>query len=330
MKRFNLPPLDLIPGFEAAARTLSFTKAAEELNLTQSAVSRQIRALEETLGVALFERRIRALALTNEGRRLQRTVEAIMSELQETTNRIRADANTRHLTVTTTGGFASLWLIPRLSRFTAMHPDVDVRIQATYVSVPLDRGAADVAVRYARHDAVPAEAVRLFGEEVTLVCAPSLLTPPRRLRALEDLSQHTLLHLDTAHGILDWDTWLTAEGLGGLKGAASLRFDNYEQLIQAARMGQGVGLGIKRLVEHLIAQGELVVPFGEAVASQRSYYVLRAPVPRAQPHVDAFVTWLKSEADACLAAEAQTASANVRVSSRPRAGRSSGAGRRAR
>ncbi len=103
----------------------------------------------------LFERHIRALTLTNEGRRLLRTVEAVLADLQETTNRIRAEANTRHLTVTTTGGFASLWLIPRLSRFTAQYPDVDVRIQATYVSVPLDRGAADVAVRYARHDAVP-------------------------------------------------------------------------------------------------------------------------------------------------------------------------------
>lgn len=322
MKRFSLPPLDLIPGFEAAARTLSFTKAAEELNLTQSAVSRQIRALEDSLGVALFERRIRALSLTNEGRRLQRTAEAVLSELQETTNRIRAEATTRHLTVTTTGGFASLWLIPRLARFTALHPDVDVRIQATYVSVPLERGAADVAVRYARHDAVPADAVRLFGEEVTVVCAPSLLARPRRLRTLKDLAQHTLLHLDTAHGILDWETWLTAEGRAGLKPTASLRFDNYEQLIQAARMGQGVALGIKRLVEHLIAQGELVVPFGPSVASQRAYYVLRAPAARAQPHIDAFVAWLKREADSCLAQD--SAQASARVSSRPRAGRSSG------
>jgi LysR family transcriptional regulator, glycine cleavage system transcriptional activator len=330
MKRFNLPPLDLIPGFEAAARTLSFTKAAEELSLTQSAVSRQIRALEDNLGVALFERHIRALTLTNEGRRLQRTVGEVLATLQETTNRIRADANTRHLTVTTTGGFASLWLIPRLARFTALHPDVDVRIQATYVSVPLDRGAADVAVRYARHDAVPAEAVRLFGEEVTLVCAPALMTSPRRLRTLKDLAQHTLLHLDTAHGILDWETWLTAEGLGSLKPAASLRFDNYEQLIQAARMGQGVALGIKRLVEHLIAQGELVVPFGQAMVSQRSYYVLRAPSPRPLPHIDAFTTWLKAEAEACLAQDAQEKPARRRVSSRRPAAPSSGAGRPAR
>ncbi len=167
---------------------------------------------------------------------------------------------------------------------------------------------------------------------MTLVCAPALLAPPRRLRTLKDLTEHTLLHLDTAHGILDWDTWLTAEGLGGLKGAASLRFDNYEQLIQAARMGQGVGLGIKRLVDHLIAQGELVVPFGEAVASQRSYYVLRAPSARTQPHIDAFVAWLKSEADACLThdAPAATPPAPARISSRPRAGRSSGARRPAR
>ena len=248
----------------------------------------------------------------------------MLGQLQETTGRIRAEANTRHLTVTTTGGFASLWLIPRLARFTALHPDVDVRIQATYVSVPLERGAADVAVRYARHDSVAAEGVRLFGEEVTLVCAPSLLAGPRRLSALKDLSQHTLLHLDTAHGILDWDTWLTAEGLGNLKPAASLRFDNYEQLIQAARMGQGVALGIKRLVEQLITNGELVVPFGQSMASHRSYYVLRAPATRPQPHVEAFVGWLKSEADACLAADTEAkprprgGSRNARKTAEPR------------
>src|SRR5262245_29315735 len=128
MKRYNLPPLDLIQGFEAAARTLSFTKAAEELFITQSAVSRQMRALEESFGVALFERCPRALALTPQGRQLQRTVEDILATLQEASDRIRAEGSVRHLTVTTTSGFASLWLIPRLRGFTQLHPDVDVRI----------------------------------------------------------------------------------------------------------------------------------------------------------------------------------------------------------
>ena len=131
-RRFNLPPLDLIQGFEAAARNLSFTKAAEELFITQSAVSRQIRALEEHLSVALFERRHRALVLTEQGRILQRAATELLERLQEVTDRLRSAGATRQLTVTTTNGFASLWLIPRLRGFTMLQPDVDVRISATY------------------------------------------------------------------------------------------------------------------------------------------------------------------------------------------------------
>ena len=146
-KRFNLPPLDLIQGFEAAARNLSFTKAAEELFITQSAVSRQIRGLEEHLGIALFERRHRALVLTDQGRVLYQAAADLLERLQGVTDRLRADGAAPHLTVTTTSGFASLWLIPRLRGFTAVHPDVDVRISASYKLVPLERSLVDVAVR---------------------------------------------------------------------------------------------------------------------------------------------------------------------------------------
>src|SRR6185503_14176898 len=217
-RRFNLPPLDLIQGFEAAARTLSFTRAAEELCITQSAVSRQIRALEEHLGVTLFERRPRSLALTEQGLALQRTATEILERLQETADRLRADAGTPHLTVTTTGGFASLWLIPRLRTFTALHPDVDVRISATYTTVSLERSGVDVAVRYCRAEDAPADAVRLFGEELFPVCGPALLAAqPHPLRSLVDLRHHALLHMeiDWARDPMDWDTWLTAQGHPG-------------------------------------------------------------------------------------------------------------------
>ena len=174
-RRFNLPPLDLIQGFEAAARNLSFTKAAEELFITQSAVSRQIRALEEHLSVPLFERRHRALVLTEQGRTLQRAAGELLERLQEVTDRLRTAGATRQLTVTTTSGFASLWLIPRLRTFTARHPSVDVRISATYEMLNLERSLVDVAVRYCRDDKAPPGAVRLFGEDLLPVCSPSLL-----------------------------------------------------------------------------------------------------------------------------------------------------------
>ncbi len=175
-KRFNLPPLDLIQGFEAAARTLSFTKAAEELFITQSAVSRQIRALEDHLGVALFERRPRTLVLTDHGRILQGAATEFLERLQDTTNRLRSDGGTPHLTVTTTGGFASLWLIPRLRSFTALHPDVDVRISASYKTVNLERSLVDVAVRYCQAEEAQEDAIRLFGEELFPICSPALMS----------------------------------------------------------------------------------------------------------------------------------------------------------
>jgi DNA-binding transcriptional LysR family regulator len=303
-KRFDLPPLDLVQGFEAAARTLSFTRAAEELCVTQSAVSRQIRALEDSLGVALFERRPRSLALTEEGRALYRTANEVLERLQETTGRLRASGSVPHLTVSTTGGFASLWLIPRLRTFTALHPDVDVRISASYKTVDLERSGVDVAVRYCKPEEAPDGAIRLFGEELFPVCSPTLLTQGvHPLRALQDLTHHSLLHIDHARDHMDWDTWLAAQGHAGLRPAASIRFDTYEQMIQAAVGGQGVAMGIGRLVHPLVASGQLVAPFGESKIGARAYFILRSAYTGQRPQVRAFVDWLIGEASAALSAE---------------------------
>ena len=300
-KRFNLPPLDLIQGFEAAARTLSFTKAAEELFITQSAVSRQIRGLEDHLGVALFERRPRSLALTEQGRMLYAAATEFLEKLQDTTNRLRADGGTRHLTVTTTGGFASLWLIPRLRTFTALHPDVDVRISATYKAVNLERNLVDVAVRYCKEEEAPPGGIRLFGEELFPICSPTLVADERHpLRELADLRHHALLHMDEAQDLMDWDTWLIAQGHAGLRPAASIRFDSYEQMIQAALSGQGVAMGIGRLVSGLIDKGQLVAPFCKSVIGARSYFILRSAITGSRPHVEAFVEWLQKEATTAI------------------------------
>lgn len=325
-KRFNLPPLDLIQGFEAAARTLSFTKAAEELFITQSAVSRQIRGLEDHLGIPLFERRPRSLALTDQGRILHRAATEFLERLQDTTNRLRADGGTPHLTVTTTGGFASLWLIPRLRTFTALHPDVDVRISASYKTVNLERSLVDVAVRYCKAEEAPDGSIRLFGEELFPICSPVLQDEHRHpLRTLADLEHHALLHMDEARDHMDWDTWLTAQGHPGLKPAASIRFDNYEQMIQAALSGQGVAMGIGRLVSGLIDVGRLVAPFGTSPTGSRAYFVIGSANTRTRPHVKAFMDWLLEEAKSAIAVAGKEA-----LNSRPPAARSGGAGRRAR
>jgi LysR family transcriptional regulator, glycine cleavage system transcriptional activator len=325
-RRFNLPPLDLIQGFEAAARHLSFTRAAEELFLTQSAVSRQIKALEDHLGVALFERRPRTLELTDQGRTLQRAAVEFLERLQDVTDRLRTDGDAAHLTVTTTNGFASLWLIPRLRGFTTLRPDVDVRISATYKTVHLERNLVDVAVRYCREEDAPEGAVRLFGEELFPVCSPALLSEGGRpLKSLKDLEGHALLHMDEAIGYMDWGTWLAAHGQTDLKPAASLRFGSYEQMIQAALNGQGVAMGIGRLVANLLEKGRLIAPFSRNAVGNRAYFVIMSASTGARPHVRAFVDWLVEEAKAASAAEPATP-----VSSRPRAEKSAGATRRAR
>src|SRR5262245_23619050 len=323
-RRFNLPALDLIQGFEAAARNLSFTKAAQELCITQSAVSRQIRSLEDHLSIALFERRHRTLVLTEAGRILQRAATELLERLQDVSDRLRTTGATRHLTVTTTSGFASLWLIPRLRGFTALQPEVDVRISAGYKTINLERSLVDVAVRYCAPQDAPEGATRLFGEELYPICSPTLPRgSPHGLRTLDDLEHHALLHVDGAFGFLDWGTWLAAQGCPDFKPAASLRFDGYEQMIGAALSAQGVGMGIGRLVSGLIEEGRLVAPFSKSLQGQRAYYVIRSSVTGGRPHVEAFVGWLIGEAKAVVFGQG-------RLSSPPPAAKSVAAGPRAR
>jgi DNA-binding transcriptional LysR family regulator len=301
-----LPQLGFIQGFEAAARHLSFTKAAEELFITQSAVSRQVKALEDHLGVTLFERRQRALALTESGHALYRVATDVLERLQAATDQLRASGRSRQLSVTTTTGFASLWLIPRLQRFTSLHPDVDVRISATTTVINLERSLLDLAIRYCRPEDVPERAVRLFGEEVVVVCSRSLLRDRSRpLKWPQDLKHHVLLHFDYAGAqFLDWGTWLTSLGIGELKPAGALHFSQYEQMIQAAIGGQGAALGRQPLVNDLIQSGALVTPFRKAIVGSRAYFIIESEHGAAKPHVRQFAAWLVEEAKGSARTEA--------------------------
>lgn len=306
-KRYDLPPLGFVQGFEAAARTLSFTRAADELALTQSAVSRQIKTLEEHLGVTLFERRHRALALTEDGRAFQRIATDVLDRLQGGINQMRARHADNQLAVTTVSGFASLWLIPRLKRFTRLHPHVDVRIVANDRILDLERSQIDLAIRYTKTERAPAGAERLFAEDILPVCHPSLVTDAAApLRQPKDLARHTLLHLDY-HGAsrtwFDWGTWLTALGIEDLKPAGSLRFSRYDQMIQAAMDGQGVALGVSPLINEAIRSGTLVAPFDRQVDGPHGYYLIRSSAGAAKPQVAAFVAWLHEEAADDLVAE---------------------------
>lgn len=297
--RGQLPRLDLLYSFEAAARKLSFTQAASELFLTQSAVSRQIQQLEDELGTALFERRHRALALTEAGRIMQRAVTDCLERLRDATASVRATTLAlRQVAITTTPGFASLWLIPRLARFTTTHPGVDVRISATLEVLDLARSGIDVSVRLSAISHAVGNA--LFEETVTPVCSPQLLTNRALpLKQPADLTNHTLLVTDMPQGqplTIDWEPWFRVMGLPDMRMKNTLRFSQYSDVVAAAVAGQGVAIGRLPLLAELLRDGRLVAPFSGA-ASRFGYFVNVAP--RSAGNVDAqdFVRWLIAEAE---------------------------------
>ena len=294
-QRRNLPSLDLLRGFEAAARNLSFTKAAEELFVTQSAVSRQVKAVEDHLGVALFVRRHRALALTEAGHELYRATAQALRLLADAASKIRDRGAGRTLTVTATIGFASLWLIPRLTDFRSQRPDIDIRIAANNKMLDLEREGIEVAVRYCAPKAAPRGAIKLFGEMVLPVCSPKSVTRTAPLTRPEDLRHHVLLHYERPDGItpwLSWTVWLEVMQLQGLKPAGSLRFSQYDQTIQAAIDGQGVALGTTPLVRQLIKQGRLIAPLARKFDSLRAYYLVTSAAAAERPEVKDFAAWL--------------------------------------
>jgi LysR family transcriptional regulator, glycine cleavage system transcriptional activator len=292
-QRYDVPPLDPLLAFEAAARNLSFTKAGAELHLTQSAVSRQIQQLEEQLGVKLFERRARALLLTEGGQVLYRAAQDALATLHDAARRVRSATTLHTVVVTTTPGFATLWLIPRLAGFTRDHHGVDVRISAANEMVDLERAGVDIAVRYAPEGSVTGGRL-LFGETVFPVCSPALASDPANpLRTPDDLHRHVLLYLEAPRAAwLDWELWFHALGLDGFEPAGKLHFSHYDQLIQAALDGHGVALGRNPLLRRLLRERRLVAPFKNKVASSRAYYVVESTAAKTKPQVREFAEWL--------------------------------------
>lgn len=293
---FDLPPLNFIEGFESTARNLSFTRAAAELFLTQSAVSRQVKALEDDLGVQLFERHARDLRLTPEGETLYQTVADVLRRIDDTRQRIRGRAEERTFTITTSPGFASLWLIPRLAGYTRDNPKVDVRISASSQILDLERSGIELAIRYGGPTSAGS---KLFGEEVFPVCSPALLRDTKRpLATPADLKHHVLLHYDDptrSTPVLDWSTWLQSVGLPNLQPAGALHFSPYDQIVLAAVDGQGVALGRSPLIKRFVREGKLHAPFSAKLVAARAYYVIAAKDSERNPDVKSFVSWLHAE-----------------------------------
>jgi LysR family glycine cleavage system transcriptional activator len=301
-KQRDLPSLELLKGFEAAARHLSFTKAGAELFLSQSAVSRQIQQLEEQLGVQLFFRRTRALLLTDAGQRYFRDVAQALEQLREATRRLDAASQGKTVTVTTTVTFASLWLVPRLANFQEQHPEIAVHIAAHNAIRELEQERLDVSIRYSTRQLAGRSAVKLFGECVVPVCSPKLLAK-RALDEPEDLANFVLLHFeDPEHSTpwLSWEVWFEVTKMKPVAPKGMLRFSHYDQLIRAAINGQGVALGRLPLIGALLQDGTLVTPLRAARYSanseDRAYWLIAAQSAQARPAVQTFMQWLKAQA----------------------------------
>ncbi|AKJ27251.1 LysR family transcriptional regulator [Caldimonas brevitalea] len=303
--------------FEAVARHLNFRQAAEELYLTQSAVSRQIQGLEQELGAPLFRRGTRHVELTQAGATLLRTTAPLLDRLDASVRQIRQARSRRTVSVSTFASFASLWLIPRLEAFQRDHPDMDIRVSASDRYVDVDGIEVDLALRYGLAPQADPAHVRLFGEILTPVVSPWLLERARSgqgpaLQTPPDLAQHTLLEEDGGHrssGALGWGQWLAARGLDDLTPQRWLYFSYTYQQVQACLVGQGVAMARVPLVAPSLQAGELVEPFGtEGRTAARTVYWMVAPaVARERPEVAQFCDWIEAQAALTRAAVGEAA-----------------------
>lgn len=272
----RLPSLDLIKGFVAVGRRMSITQAADELCLTQSAISKQVRTLEDVLGVQLLHRGFRSVAFTEHGELLFRVADGAIQQLQNVVARVSAPRR-KPVTVTTSTSFAALWMLPRLGEFLADHPDVDVRFAATNAVVPLGEDV-ELAVRYCSEKQAPLGAIRLFGESIAPVANPSV-----GLLALDSpqaLGNATLLEFDyPGRPWLHWSDWLAARGWSTSMAKAIVHFNQYEQTIQAALSGQGIALGRLELLQVPLHSGQLRVlktDDADPVDSGHAFWLVKA------------------------------------------------------
>lgn len=288
----RLPSLNGLRAFEAAARHLSFTLAAAELNVTQTAISHQIRRLEEELGIRLFIRQNRALALTPEARDYLPGVRAAFNDLRLATDRLLRKDDDKVLTVSTLASLAAKWLLPRLTDFQEQHPGIDVRITTSTSLVDFQRDNVDAAIRYGRGQWPGLRADWLMADELFPVCSPSLLRGDKPLRQPEDLRGYPLLHTSNANSD-DWRLWLTAAGLpADIARQPGITFDMIFMTIQAAIDGIGVAMGRTSYVQDDIAKGRLVVPFKIALPADAGFYLVSPEGRREAPKLAAFREWM--------------------------------------
>jgi LysR family transcriptional regulator, glycine cleavage system transcriptional activator len=295
----HLPPLGALRAFEAAARHMSFSRAAAELHVTPAAVSHQIHTLEQDLGVKLFHRLNRSIELTASAQVLLPGLSEAFAGIQSSVVRLRAHNDTGTLTVTASPSFAAKWLVLRLHRFQEQCPQIDVRISATDDVVDLGKGDFDLGIRYGTGN-YPGLAVELLlKNEVFPACSPQLLAAGPPLRTPQDLSAHALIHdqaIERDPLVPTWPMWLKAAGVKDVPATSGLRFNNIHLALDAAIAGHGVVLAYSAIAAADLAAGRLVRLFSLALPDQFAYYIVTASGALERPKVKAFRNWLRREA----------------------------------
>ena len=304
--RRRLPPLNALRAFEAAARHLNFSRAADELSVTPGAVSQQIQNLEDYVGAALFKRTPRGLLLTDAAQTALPALREAFDRLAEAASLLTAAVDGRRLTLTAPPSFAAKWLVPRLGRFESAHPQVDVWLSADMDLVDFASGDVDLGVRYGAGAYPGLDTQRLMQETVIPVVSPELHAA-HPLNAPADLAGHVLLHdgsPDADESCPDWQMWLAARGVKGVDGARGPRFNQSSLVIEAALAGRGVALAKRALAQDDLDAGRLVAPLAIATSVDFAYYIVHPRAKARLPQVKAFVAWILAEGRAHDAAMA--------------------------
>jgi LysR family glycine cleavage system transcriptional activator len=295
----RLPSLSALRAFDAVARRLSFARAAEELHVTKAAVAQQVRFLEQEIGAPLVERSGRGMALTESGAAGAPGLAEGFSALARAARAMRETKGRRFLVINASASFAATWLVGRIGRFKAHHPEIDVLLDANPMEDSLDSSTADALVRWGAGDFPGLATTLLFKEDVFPVCAPALIDGDNPLRSPENLGRHTLLHLEWNPSFPSWPTWsdwLKAAGAREVESRHGVWFNNMAMAIRAAAQGQGVALSSFAIAADELAAGRLVAPFSTSVQTPFGYYFLCRPEEAGKPRIKALREFLVEEA----------------------------------
>ncbi len=289
----RLPPLNALRAFEAAARCLSFNQAAEELCVTPSAISHQVKSLEQYLEIPLFHRNRRRVELTAAGEKYLLTIEQALDEIDAATRRLMANPNAGAVTLSVAPAFLTRWLMPRLGSFQEQYPDVELRLSASNQDVDFNQSDIDMAVLFGLNDWEAVESVFLMGMSVVPVCSPALLARSKPLQSPEDLKAFTLIHVSTR--MEEWRNWLRSVEVDYKGFEKDLRFSSTSLATGAAREGLGVALADRYLVAKELQRGELVIPFDISLKTQSAFYLVSPSNRSFNYSMSAFRDWMLSE-----------------------------------